>query len=108
MIARSLGVTERLAILLVLAALFSVLGFFIAGVTVADPVVRLLPHVAALTPRGPIPFMQTVRSLGAAGGGFFLTGHPQTPTWIILTLVVGFGTLWGAVAVVILRPARSD
>jgi len=101
MAATRLNVSERLVLLVTLAAVLSVLGFLIAGATVTTPALSLPRN--ALIPRGEIPFMQTVKELGANGGGFFTARHPQTPTWIIISLVVGFGSLWFVSAVALLR-----
>jgi hypothetical protein len=100
-VARRLNTVERLVLLIPLAALLSVLGFLIAGATATAPALRF-PHVS-LIPRGEVPFMQTVRALGTTGGGFLTAGRAQTPVWIIVLLVLGFGTLWIVCGAVMLR-----
>ncbi|HXW77935.1 MAG TPA: hypothetical protein VEJ84_00470 [Acidimicrobiales bacterium] len=109
--ARQLRIPERLAIVVGLGALFSVLGLLIARTTATTGALRLFPTTTTTTliPRGEIPFMQTVKALGTNGGDFFTLGHPQTPTWIIISLVVGFGAVWVAFAVAVLghRPVLS-
>jgi hypothetical protein len=106
-VARRLDVGERLVLLVLLAAVLSVVGLLVAGATVGTPAVNL-PH-EALIGRGEVPFMQTVKALGIDGGGVLAADHAQTPEWIVLSLVVGFGALWTACAVTLLWSSlRSD
>ena len=96
-VARRLNVTERLVLLVLLAAVLSVLGLLIAVATASVPAVSL-PH-NALIGRGEVPFMQTVKALGISGGGFLTSGRAHTPLWITVSLVVGLGALWIVCAV---------